>query len=247
MYKIRASYLSNILSNPDNYFQDIPDISNLPQVKKGRVREIISYELFNDFKHDLDLNYKKQVEATKTFGDIELIGHPDILGNDYIVDIKNSKMDDEKLIKEYQYQLATYAYLFDIKNVYLFIDNNTGTKADLSKCRLIKVDISDINMEETLTSLEYSLNILTQKPTIIEDENIFAEYDALLRAIEEFNKKKKELESEFDMLAKKSIIQSKHYILKPAFKKNIKYQTTKTALPWNGEYKESWILEKVEQ
>lgn len=252
-YIIRASKLKEILSNPQNYFEEDKDISNLPQVVKGKNREIISYDLFNDFieenKLDLDINYQKQAEGKKIFSQITLQGHPDILSKDYIVDIKNSKQADDKLIEEYKYQLLTYAYIFNIKNVYLFVDNNTATNTDLRKCRLIKVDIEDINMEEILTSLIEKLNITSTKP--VEDDadyDVMSEYYSLIQQKKDIEEKIKTLEINLEIIANKNInVISNEFELRTTFKRDIKYKPIKKiALPWNGAYKQSWELVKKE-
>lgn len=248
MYKIRASYLKEVLQNPANYFKDNVDISHLEAVQNGKIREIISYELFNEFKHDFDLNYKRQAEGYKEFSNFAISGHPDILGKDYIIDIKNSKQNDNKLIEEYKYQLATYAYLFDIKNVYLFVDNNKALETDLDKCRLIKVDITDIDFEKTLSSLEEALKELETKP--IEKEEIaplFIEYESVKEQIELLNATKKKLEEDIQQLFNENNnLIAGNYELKPAFKRDIKCTIQRINKPWNGEYKKSWELDKVE-
>lgn len=247
-YKIRASLLNKILANPSIYFEEQKDLSHLPQIKKGRSREIISYELFNDFKKDLDIEYEEQKEGIKNIGNVELIGHADIVSKDYIVDIKNSKQDDNKLIEEYKYQLAAYSYLFDIKDVYLFVDNNSGTNTDLRKCRLIKVDISNINLEEIITKLEKKLDTLNQ-PLLERDdlEPLFFQYEETKRRLEEIKKELSKYEEEIEKIfAKNNHIKSKDYTLKPVFKRDLKYKNIKEQLPWHGDYKESWELLKVE-
>ena len=250
MYKIRASYLKSIVQNPSNYFKaGTIDISNVDSVKNGKTREIISYELFNDFNHNLDLNYKRQAKGLKHFRDFEIIGHPDILGIDYIVDIKNSKLNDQQLIEEYKYQLVTYSYLFDIKKVYLFVDNNIDLDTDLNKCRLIEVDISTIDLEKTLLGLEKALKELENKPIQREGlEPLFRTYDNVKEQITLLLNEKKDLEKKIEIIFKENnSVFAGNYELKPAFKRDIKYTMNRINEPWNGEYKRSWELDKIER
>lgn len=248
MYNIRASMLGSILSNPNNYFTKKGSISMLPQVQKGIDREIISYSLYDSFVDKSLLEYEKQKENTKTIGNITLIGHADIVGSDFVVDIKNSKQNKDALIKEYKYQLAAYCYLFDKKKAFLFVDRNENTNTIVEACELIEVDISSINIEKILKALEKVLDKLNVKPLERKDvEPLFFQYEETKQRIEKLKNELKQYEEEIEKLFEKNNnVITNNYIMKPAFKRNLKYKIVRTDEPWSGEYKKTWELERVE-
>ena len=159
MYKFRPSYLKSLIANPANYWKLTQDISNLEAVKQGITREKTSYELYEKLTSNKD--YQAQVLEVVEHKEWTLQGTADIVTKDSIIDIKNSVQNDTQLIKEYQYQLSAYCYLFKKEKAYLFVDSNKGDEKDLSKVRLIQVPIIPAQeLVETLNAVAQSIQEL---------------------------------------------------------------------------------------
>lgn len=204
MFKFRPSYLKNVIANPANYWKATQDISNLKQVANGISREAISYMLYEQLTNDRE--YTPQEKASKTVNDWTIEGTADIVTNDSIIDIKNSIQKDKDLIAEYKYQLSAYCYLFNKTKAYLFIDSNKAKEQDLSKCRLIEVDIipakefealmdSVVKTIQELDKLNFNLIIKNQD---VEYEAELEKYFSNKEQIKKLEAENKELEKHFN-------------------------------------------------
>ena len=204
MYKFRPSYLKNIIANPANYWKATQDISNLKQVANGIQREKLSYVLYEKLTRDKD--YKSQQWQSKSLNDWTIEGTADIVSQNAIIDIKNSIQDDKKLIDEYKYQLSAYCYLFNKTKAYLFVDSNKAQEQDLSKVRLIEVEIIPAKEFETLMDsvgktiqeldkLNFNLVIKNQD---VEYEKELEKYFSNKEQIKKLEAENKELEKQFN-------------------------------------------------
>lgn len=202
MYKFRPSYLKSVIANPANYWKLTQDISNLEAVKQGITREVISYELYEKLSGNKD--YQAQVLEAAQGKDWILQGTADIVTNDSIIDIKNSIQTDTQLIKEYQYQLSAYCYLFKKEKAYLFVDSNKADTKDLSKCRLIQVPIIPAQeLTATLDAVAQSIVELENLNFNLIMINKNVEYDSMLQKYFENKAQIKQLEQENKELAEK--------------------------------------------
>lgn len=202
MYKFRPSYLKTIIANPANYWKLTQDISNLEAVKQGINREKTSYELYEKLTSNKD--YKAQVLEAVDHKQWTLVGTADIITNDSIIDIKNSIQNDTQLIKEYQYQLSAYCYLFKKEKAYLFIDSNKGDEKDLSKVRLIQVPIIPAQeLIDTLNAVAQSIQELENLNFNLIVINKNSEYDSMLEHYFTNKAQIKQLEQENKEIAKK--------------------------------------------
>ena len=204
MFKFRPSYLKSVVQNPSNYWKATQDISNLKQVANGIQREKLSYSLYEALTHDT--TYKAQEKASKSLNDWTIEGTADIVSSEAIVDIKNSIQDDKKLIDEYKYQLSAYCYLFNKTKAYLFVDSNKAQEQDLSKCRLIEVEIIPVQEFEALMDsicktiqeldkLNFNLMIKNQD---VEYEKELEKYFSNKEQIKKLEAENKELEKQFN-------------------------------------------------
>ena len=204
MYKFRPSYLKNIIANPANYWKATQDISNLKQVANGIQREKLSYSLYEALTGDK--NYHAQQWESKSVNDWTIEGTADIVSQNAIIDIKNSIQDDKKLIDEYKYQLSAYCYLFNKTKAYLFVDSNKAQEQDLSKVRLIEVEIIPAKEFETLMDsvgktiqeldkLNFNLIIKNQD---VEYEAELEKYFSNKEQIKKLEAENKELEKQFN-------------------------------------------------
>lgn len=202
MYKFRPSYLKSIIANPANYWKLTQDISNLEAVKQGITREKTSYELYEKLTSNKD--YKAQVLEAVEHKEWTLVGTADIITNDSIIDIKNSVQNDTQLIKEYQYQLSAYCYLFNKEKAYLFVDSNKGDEKDLSKVRLIQVPIIPAQeLIDTLNAVAQSIQELENLNFNLIVINKNSEYDSMLDKYFKNKAQIKQLEQENKEIAEK--------------------------------------------
>lgn len=202
MYKFRPSYLKSVIANPANYWKLTQDISNLEAVKQGITREKISYELYEKLTSDKD--YHGQQWESKSLNNWTLEGTADIVTKDSIIDIKNSIQTDTQLIKEYQYQLSAYCYLFNREKAYLFVDSNKGDEKDLNKVRLIQVPIIPAQeLVETLNAVAQSIVELENLNFNLIMINKNVEYDSMLQKYFENKAQIKQLEQENKEIAEK--------------------------------------------
>ena len=204
MFNFRPSYLKSVIANPANYWKATQDISNLKQVANGISREAISYMLYEKLTNDRD--YKPQERATKSLNEWTIEGTADIVSAEAIVDIKNSIQKDKDLIAEYKYQLSAYCYLFNKTKAYLFVDSNKAQEQDLSKCRLVEVEIIpakefEVLMDsvcktiQELDKLNFNLIIKNQD---VEYEAELEKYFSNKEQIKKLEAENKELEKHFD-------------------------------------------------
>lgn len=204
MFKFRPSYLKSIIANPANYWKATADISNLKQVANGISREAISYKLYEKLTNDT--TYHSQQWESKSLNDWTIEGTADIVSSEAIIDIKNSIQKDKELIAEYKYQLSAYCYLFNKTKAYLFVDSNKAQEQDLSKCRLIEVDIipakefealmdSVCKTIQELDKLNFNLIIKNQD---VEYEAELEKYFSNKEQIKKLEAENKELEKHFD-------------------------------------------------
>ena len=204
MFKFRPSYLKQLVQNPANYWKATQDISNLKAVKQGIEREKLSYSLYETLTNDKD--YHAQQWASKSLNDWTIEGTADIVSKEAIIDIKNSIQDDKKLIDEYKYQLSAYCYLFNKTKAYLFVDSNKAQEQDLSKVRLIEVEIIpakefEVLMDslcktiQELDKLNFNLIIKNQD---VDYEKELEKYFSNKEQIKKLEAENKELEKKFD-------------------------------------------------
>lgn len=202
MYKFRPSYLKSLIANPANYWKLTQDISNLEAVKQGITREAISYELYEKLTNDP--TYHRQQWQSKSLNDWTIAGTADIVTNDSIIDIKNSIQTDTQLIKEYQYQLSAYCYLFNKEKAFLFVDSNKGENKDLSKIRLIQVPIIPAQeLVNTLDAVAQSIKELENLNFNLIVINKNQEYDSMLDKYFKNKAQIKQLEQENKEIAEK--------------------------------------------
>lgn len=245
MIKLRPSFLKNVLANPYNYFKLEKDISNLSAVKNGLERENLSYLLYEKFTNNT--NYEKQVKGTFNINDnAVLMGTSDILTSDSIVDIKNSKLDDNKLIAEYQYQLSAYCLMFNKSHAYLFVDSNKNSETNINNVRLIEVPIipfdvltsqllSCVNTIKELDNLNFNL-IMVNKNELMDEQ--FNKYFELKNKIKELEKEVKEVET--SLLSSdvyENDLYSLHYEATKKIKRIVKNE-------WNNEYENKLVITK---
>lgn len=203
MYKFRPSYLRTIIANPANYWKQTPDISNLEAVKQGIVREKLSYSLYE--KLTGDKTYKSQQSASRSLNDWIIEGTADLVSANAIVDIKNSIQNDTQLINEYKYQLSAYCYIFNKDKAFLFVDSNKGDEKDLSKVRVIEVEIIPAaEFEALMDNVCKTINELSELNLTLFIQNKDVEYEAALEnyfsnkeQIKKLEAENKELEKQF--------------------------------------------------
>lgn len=200
---LRASLLGDIVANPYNYFKKPQDISDLPQVQKGVKREPISYELFTQLNPNVVFE-KQQAKLIIIDDDIQLTGTPDIITQDAVIDIKNSIQPDAKLKANYLYQLTAYCYLFKKEKAYLFVDTNKDEERDLSKCRLIEVDVKEQlqDFENLLKGIKKAIDelnehnfSLTLEPSNNDKDELITTYKQIIKELSILEQQKKDIES----------------------------------------------------
>ena len=245
MYKLRPSNLKTVIANPYNYFKLEKDISNLKAVQNGIERESISYLLYEQLTQNT--NYQKQIKGSLEINQLATIeGTCDILANDAIVDIKNSILDDKKLIDEYKYQLSAYCAIFNKQKAFLFVDSNKNLETNLNNCRLIEVDIISkkqllellnkvIDEIINLERLNFELVIVNQKPEL--DSKLDIYFDNLSK-IKELEKANKEIEAELKDTVYQNDKYSLHYEATRKAKRTVKVEQT-------NEYENKFVISKI--
>ena len=245
MYKLRPSYLKNIVSNPYNYFKLERNISSLEQVSKGIEREAISYLLYEQLTGNS--KYEKQVPGTLEIAkDAILQGTCDVLTSDAIIDIKNSIQDDARLINEYKYQLSAYCAIFNKKKAFLFVDNNIKNETNLNNCRLVEVPIIDAKelmeilkkvVEEIkhLDQLNIGLVIINQKQEL---DSKMALYFENLNKIKELEKQNKDIEAELKNTVYENDQYSLHYEATRKQKRTVKCEAL-------NQYETKWVITRT--
>lgn len=245
MYKLRPSNLKNIITNPYNYFKIEKDISNLEAVKNGIERENISYLLYEELTGDN--NYQKQVKGSLEINQLATIeGTCDILAADAIIDIKNSILDDKKLIDEYKYQLSAYCAIFNKTKAFLFVDSNKKLETNINNCRLIEVEIIQkkellellnkvIDEIMNLERLNFDLIIINQRPDL--DSKLALYFDNLSK-IKELEKQNKELEAELKDTVYENDKYSLHFEAVRKAKRTVKVEQT-------NEYENKFVISKI--
>ena len=245
MYKLRPSSLKNIISNPYNYFKLEKDISNLEAVKNGIEREPISYLLYEQLAGNKD--YQKQVKGSLKINQLATIeGTCDILTSDAIIDIKNSILDDKKLIDEYKYQLSAYCAIFNKTKAFLFVDGNKKLETNLNICRLVEVEIIQkkellellnkvIDEIINLERLNFDLIIINQRPEL--DSKLDTYFNNLAK-IKELEKQNKELELELKDTVYENDKYSLHFEATRKAKRTVKVEQT-------NEYENKFVISKI--
>lgn len=245
MIKLRPSFLKNVIANPYNYFKLEKDISNLECVKNGIEREQLSYLLYE--KYTNTTNYKKQVKGTYQINDNGvLIGTCDIMTSDSIIDIKNSKLDDTKLIAEYQYQLSAYCLMFNKSYAYLFIDSNKNSETNINMVRMVEVPLipfetlksqllACVNTIKELDDLNFNL-IMINKNDLMDEQLI--KYFELKNKIKELEKEVKEVENSLmSSDVYENDLYSIHYEATKKYKRIVKNE-------WENEYDKKLVITK---
>lgn len=245
MYKLRPSTLKNIIANPYNYFKLEKDISNLEAVKKGIERENISYLLYEQLTNNT--NYQKQVKGSLEINQLASIeGSCDILATDAIIDIKNSILDDKKLIDEYKYQLSAYCAIFNKQKAFLFVDSNIKNETNLNNCRLVEVEIIQkkellellnkvIDEIINLERLNFDLLIINAKPEL--DSKLDLYFDNLSK-IKELEKQNKDIEAELKDTVYENDKYSLHFEATRKAKRTVKVEQT-------NEYENKFVISKI--
>ena len=245
MIKLRPSFLKNVIANPYNYFKIEKDISNLSAVKNGLDREAISYLLYDQYTKNT--NYQKQVKGSFKINDnAVLMGTCDILTSDSIIDIKNSKLDDTKLIAEYQYQLSAYCLIFNKTHAYLFVDSNKNSETNINMVRLIEVPlipfdvlksqlVSCVNTIKELDNLNFNLIMINKNELMDEQLN---KYFELKNKIKELEKEVKEVETSLlNSDVYENELYSVHYEATKKVKRIVKNE-------WTNEYENKLVITK---
>ena len=243
MFKFRPSYLKNVIANPANYWKATQDISNLKQVANGIQREQLSYSLYEKLTNDKD--YKAQEKTSKSLNDWTIEGTADIVSSEAIIDIKNSIQKDKDLIAEYKYQLSAYCYLFNKTKAYLFVDSNKAKEQDLSKCRLLEVEIipakefealmdSVCKTIQELDKLNFNLVIKNQD---VDYETALEKYFSNKEQIKVLEAENKELEKQFN-----KVYENDKYLVQ--YEATRKFKTSITKEPTNEYQVKLTIKEK---
>lgn len=245
MYKFRPHFLKNIIANPYNYFKLEKDISYLDSVQNGLVRENLSYLLYEQYAHTT--NYEKQVKGSFQINDnAVLIGTADIITSDSVIDIKNSKLDDNKLIAEYQYQLSAYCLMFNKQHAYLFVDSNKNSDTNINNVRLVEVPlipfeslksqlISCVNTIKELDDLNFNLIMINKNELMDEQLN---KYFDLKNKIKELEKEVKEVENSLmSSDVYENDLYSIHYEATKKYKRIVKNE-------WENEYENKLVITK---
>lgn len=245
MYKLRPSNLKNIIANPYNYFKIEKDISNLEAVKNGIERENISYLLYEQLTENKD--YQKQVKGSLEINQLATIeGTCDILATDAIIDIKNSILDDKKLVDEYKYQLSAYCAIFNKTKAFLFVDANKKLETNINNCRLIEVQIIQkkellellnkvIDEIMNLERLNFDLIIINQRPEL--DSKLDTYFNNLSK-IKELEKQNKELELELKDTVYENDKYSLHFEATRKAKRIVKVEQI-------NEYENKFVISKI--
>ena len=245
MYKLRPSYLKNIISNPYNFFKLERNLANLEQVSKGIEREPLSYLLYEQLTNNT--KYEKQVAGTLEIAkDAVLQGTCDILTSDAIIDIKNSIQDDARLINEYKYQLSAYCAIFNKEKAFLFVDSNIKNETNLNNCRLVEVPIiSSKALMEMLTKvvdeikhldkLNIGLVIINQKEELDAKMNTY--FDNLSK-IKQLEKQNKDIEEELKNTVYENDKYSLHFEATRKQKRTIKIEAL-------NQYETKWVITRA--
>ena len=245
-YEFHASQLKDLIGDPLNYFYN-KEAPQTQAMKDGTEREMLSYELFTKFECSLDKNFKAQVPGGfyTTNNGWTIIGTPDIVGDDYICDIKNSIRSDKELIDGYTDQVTAYCLMFDKPKGYLFVDENEGNDMELSKCRLIEIQVSPNLLGLELTAVVVALEEnkkYAEQITVVNDNPALTRYVELDNQIKALNKQIKAMQSEQDDLMEKLTndvllngeLKTDKWVVRMLLKRNIKRVVTME--PWDGTY-----------
>lgn len=247
-YEFHASQLKDLIGDPLNYFYN-KEAPQTQAMKDGTEREMLSYELFTKFECELDKNFQQQVTGhsyTINTG-WTIVGTPDIVGDDYIVDIKNSIRSDKELIEAYKDQLTGYCLMFHVSKGYIFADANEGNDMDLSKCRLIEVPV-DLRKEQLPLDLNNVVKALNENKkyceqvTTVTDDDDLTKYLVLDSQIKALNKQVKALQSQQDEIMDKLTntvllngeLRTHKYSVRLLLKRNLKRIVQMDA--WDGTY-----------
>ena len=258
--KLRASELKNIIADPINYFKLIDNPTKETQAMfMGKQREDLSYLIYDKFlashpEYHLDTNYDDQKAGEFEIEGVKITCHADIVHDKIVVDIKNSKQDDEHLLQNYWYQLNAYAYCFKCEKAYLFVDNNQGMEMDVKCCRMIQVPVDN---KKFITDLTYAINelkkITKQKTATVQTSTsklakLMSEYYDIQSEIDNKQKELNALELEIQMLMKDYYCYedlASNLMCVKTFHKDNHRKLQVVSDDWSGDYKESFRIKLI--
>ena len=240
MYEFRSSKLHDLVSDPLTYWYEKNNDVKTQAMIDGTTREILSYDIFTDFECNLDTkHYDEQVEGKLEGDGWVCTGHADIVGNDYVVDIKNSIQKDKDLIETYTLQVSMYCAMFGKAKGYLFVDTNKGNDKDAKKCRLVEIPIID---KETLINyldcVKNALDIYKLSDNPVMDNNpLIDEYGQNQAEIKRLEKRQKEIEEQLaDLSLDNPWIQSDNYQLRVYLRRDFERKIKIISNTWTGKY-----------
>lgn len=240
MYEFRSSGLKDLISDPLTYYYDLEDhdYQSLAMID-GTERELLSYDIFTSFKCDLNKNYKQQEKGEVQGKNWICTGHPDIIGDDYICDIKNSSQTDKALIDTYTLQVSMYCAMFGKAKGYLFVDTNKGNDTDEKKCRLIEIPIVDKetlfkyldNVADTLDKYKAETKPLTVDNPLIDE---YAKNEAEIKRLEE---RQDEIKEVLETLASQNWwIKTNDYEVRTYLRREYARKIKVLSNTWTGNY-----------
>lgn len=249
MLELRASQIDEFIRNPMTYYQ--PAQEQTEAMKLGTEREPLSYMLFAQALKDkntpaiirADTHYNQQVYGTMDLDGIKITGHADIVGKDYIVDIKNSTRNDEQLKEAYWYQLNAYGNIFGKKELWLFVDQNNEGEMDLKKCRFVKINFDEAKFSNSIAIASKSLNQVIHHCNELWSGRM---YDDALTELKELLTRLDNLQDTIDR-RKKDIMEhlsaqriysykNDDYTVSNIMKQEIKYKRETINATWTGKY-----------
>ena len=249
MLELRASQIDEFVKDPMTYYQ--PAKEQTEAMKLGTEREPLSYMLFAQALKDkntpaiirADVHYNQQVYGTMDFDGIKITGHADIVGKDYIVDIKNSTRNDQQLQEAYWYQLNAYGNIFGIKTLYLFVDQNNEGDMDIKKCHFVKIDFDEAKFSSNIAIASKYLKQATEECKELWDGKKIDECLSEIRVLQTelddlqntIDAKKKEL---MEHLSAQHVYSYKNddYTVSNIMKQEIKYKRETISATWTGKY-----------
>ena len=243
--KLRASELKNIIADPLNYFKLIDNpTKETVRMRDGKEREVVSYLIYDKMMPEQWGDYEEQKAGEFEVEGVKITCHADIVHKNIIVDIKNSKLDDDSLIKNYWYQLNAYAYCFKCSEAYLFVDNNVGNEQQQNVCRFVKVDV---NPAKFLRDLSCAIKVLKEIPPQTHTVNakltkLMSEYYDTQQRIESDTTHLNELTAEIEKLMKNRYSYEDsdlNLVCTKSYHKELTRKMQMVSETWNGKYKEN--------
>lgn len=251
LIQLRASGLADFVSDPLVYYKNFAKENVVTKaMQNGIDRESISYKIFEDFTKCKE--YDAQKEGVVKGEGWVITCHADIVAGKVVYDIKNSIRKDDELVKDYWYQLNAYAVAFDCDKAFLFVDTNEGTNTDTAKCRLVEIPVDKNKfMQDVNNAVAFLKTLSYQEAGEATKSN--SKIATMIKRLGEIKSQQNALELEAKDLQKqleKSMknyysYQSGDYVCTKTYRRDIQYETIKTAKAWNGTYKETIAVKPV--